>query len=254
MTDSENYSKTVINFFGISLEKEEIIDFLKQQLLLKEVCQKIIFQKIIDRVARERKITVMPEEIEAEANNIRYEKRLEKASDTIAWLDEQIITSDDWEAGIYHRLIAQKLAVNLFDKEAEKFFAQHQLDFEQYILYQIVIPYEQLAWEIFYRIEEEEISFYEAAHLYDIDERRRNYCGYEGKVYRWSLKPDIAAVVLSKAVGNIIGPLQTDQGYHLLMVTEFIAAQLNETNRQEIINKLFDEWLESELNYLLNNQ
>ena len=252
MTD-RSASQGTINFSGISIETEEILDFLKREMLLKDVCQKIVSQKIIAQAAQDRSITVTPEEIQAEANNIRYEQRLEKASDAIAYLTEQMLTTDDWEAGIRTHLMAKKLAGHLFDREVEKFFAQNQLDYEQFVLYQIVVPYEQLAWEIFYRIEEEEISFYEAAHLYDIDERRRNFCGYEGKLYRWSLKPDIAAVVMSKPVGNIIGPIQTDQGYHLLMVAEYIPAQLTSTNRQEIVNRLFEEWLESELNYLLNS-
>lgn len=253
MTNSEANQRAIVNFSGISIDSEEIIDFLKREMLLKEVCQKIVSQQIIDRAAQEKDISVTPEEIQAEANDIRYEKRLEKASDALAWLTEQMVTTDDWEAGIRTRLMSQKLAGELFDREAERYFAQHQLDYEQFVLYQIVVPYEQLAWEIFYRIEEEEISFYEAAHLYDIDERRRNYCGYEGKLYRWSLKPDIAAVVLSKPVSNIIGPLKTDQGYHLLLVTEFIPAQLNATSRQEIVNRLFEEWLEGELNHRLHS-
>lgn len=253
MTDDEENQGTTINFSGISIETEEVIDFLKQELLLKDICQKIVSQKIIAQAVQERNITISSEEIQAETNNIRYEQRLEKVSDTLAWLAEQMVTTDDWEAGIRNRLLAQKLAEFLFDKEAEKFFAQNQLDYEQFVLYQIVVPYEQLAWEIFYRIEEEEISFYEAAHLYDIDQRRKNYCGYEGKLYRWNLKPDIAAVVMSKPVGNIIGPIQTDQGFHLLMIAEFIAAELNSTTRQEIVNRLFEEWLESELNYLLHS-
>ncbi|MBF2022106.1 MAG: peptidylprolyl isomerase [Hydrococcus sp. C42_A2020_068] len=252
MTDSEASQRRIINFSGVSITPEEIVDFLKHEMLLKDLCQKLVSQKIIAQAAKDRGVTVTPEEIQAEANDIRYEKRLEKASDALAWLTEQMITTDDWETGIRTRLLAQKLAEHLFDKEVEKFFAQNQLDFEQFVLYQIVVPYEQLAWEIYYRVEEEEISFYEAAHLYDIDEQRRNYCGYEGKLYRWSLKPDIAAVVMSKPVGNIIGPLKTDRGYHLLMVTEFIPAELNSASRQEIIDKLFEEWLESELNYLLN--
>ncbi|MFM7424755.1 MAG: hypothetical protein ACKO7W_07170 [Elainella sp.] len=37
----------------------------------------------------------------------------------------------------------------------------------------------------------------------------------------------------------------------LLMVEEFISAELTPEIRQEIIQRLFREWLESELNYLI---
>ncbi|MDJ0577443.1 MAG: peptidylprolyl isomerase [Xenococcaceae cyanobacterium MO_234.B1] len=245
---------TNINFCGINIEPEEIVDFLKQEMRLKEVCQKILYQQIIERVAQEKKIIVTSEEIQAEADKTRQEKRLEKASDAIAWLTDQIVTADDWEKEIHARLLTQKLAHHLFDKEVEKFFAQNRLDFDQFILYQIVVSNERLAQELFYQLEEEEISFYEAAHLYDLDEKRRYLCGYEGKLYRRSLKPDIAAVVFGAAEREIVGPLKTEQGYHLFMIQEFIEAELTPQKRQEIIDNLFKEWLVSELNYLIHNQ
>ena len=246
---------TMIDFCGIPIESEEIVDFLKREMLLKDICQKIVSQKIIEKATAERGITVTPEEIQTEADSIRYGKRLEKASDTLAWLVDQMVTSDEWEKGIGDRLLAQKLAEHLFDKEVEKYFAQNRLDFDQFILYQIAVPYEKLAQEIFYQIEEEEISFYEAAHLYDIDEKRRYLCGYEGKVHRWNFKPDIAAVIFRTpiSVGEILGPLKTEQGYHLFMIEEFIQTELTPQRRQEIIDRLFKEWIESELNYALHN-
>ena len=244
----------MIDFCGIPIEPEEIVDFLKRDMLLKEVCQKIASQKNIEKAAAERDITVTPEEIQTEADSIRHRKHLEKASDTLNWLEEQIVTVEDWEAGIGDRLLAKKLSEHLFEGEVEKYFAQHRLDFEQFILYQIVIPYERLAQEIFYQIEEEEISFYEAAHLYDIDERRRLQCGYQGKVNYRSLKADIAAVVFAASKGEVVGPLSTEQGYHLFMIEEVIPAELTPKKREEILNKLFQDWLEGELTHLLYHQ
>lgn len=237
-----------------SVDLDEIIEFLKKDIQYKDVCQKIIEQKVINQAAQERGLTVTTEEIQADANRLRREKRLEKASDTLAWLAEQMITPEDWELGIRDRLLAQKLAEHIFAKDVEKFFAQNRLDFEQILLYQIIVPDEKLAQELFYQIEDEEISFYEAAHLYDLDEKRREQCGCEGKLYRWSLKPDLAAVVFSAQPGEVIGPLQTEQGHHLLMVQEFIPAELTSQRHQEILDSMFKQWLASELNYMLHNQ
>ena len=246
----------MVNFLGITIEPAEIVDFLKREMLLKEICQKILYQKIIEQAATERNIEISPEEIETEANSIRYGKRLEKAADTLAWLEEQMVTTEEWEAGIKTRLLAKKLAANLFDTEVESYFAQNRLDFDRFVLYQIVVPYQQLAQEIYYQIEEEEISFYEAAHLYDIDEGRRYRCGYEGKVGRWSLPPHLAEAIGNASVGNIVGPIasEEEQQYHLLMVEEFIPAELTPEKRQDIINRLFQEWLAGEFNSVVHNK
>jgi parvulin-like peptidyl-prolyl isomerase len=241
------------NLSPTSINADEIVFFLKKDMHLKTVCQKILYQKIIAQTAESRGIEVTSAEIQTEADRIRYEKRLEKAADTLAWLKEEMISPEDWEAGIGDRLLAKKVSDCLFAAEVEKHFAQTKLDFEQISLYQILVPYEKLAQELFYQIEEEEISFFEAAHLYDIDEKRRNLCGYEGKLYRWSLKPEIATAIFSAKPGEIVGPLQTEQGYHLFRVEEFIHAELTPARSKEIQDKLFKEWLSNELNYLIHN-
>ena len=242
------------NLSKASVEPDEIINFLKKDIQFKEVYQKILEQKIINQATQERGLTVTPEEIQADADRMRREKRLEKASETMAWLAEQMITPEDWEAGIRDRLLAEKLAENIFGKDVQKMFAQNRLDFEQILLYQIIVPHESIAQELCYQIEESEISFYEAAHVYDIDEKRRQQCGCEGKIYRWSLKPDIAAFVFSAQPGEVIGPLQTEQGHHLFMLQEFIPAELTPERYKEILNTMFKQWLASELNYMLHNE
>jgi parvulin-like peptidyl-prolyl isomerase len=243
----------MINFKGTMIQYDEIITSLKKNIQLKEACQEILRQKIIEQAAQERGISITAEEVQTEADKLRYEHSLVKASDTLAWLTDQLITPDEWEAGIRDRLLSKKLSELLFAKEVAKFFVEKQLDFDQVLLYRIIVPYAQLAQEISYQIQEGEISFYQAAHLYDIDERRRYHCGCEGKVYRWNLKPDIAAIVFSARIGDVIGPFTIDQTSHLLMVEEFIPAELTKVRYQEILNKIFKEWLDAELNYMLHS-
>ena len=235
------------------IESSEIIELLRQELQLKPFCQKVLQKKVIDKAAEERGLTVTSDEIQVVGDQLRREKRLEKAADTIAWLADQMISVEDLEAGICDRILSQKLAEHLFAKEVEKNFVQNKLQFDQIIFYQIVVTNLQLAREIFYEIQEGEISFFDAAHLYDIDENRRHLCGCEGKVYRWGLKPDIAVAVFSAKPGEVIRPIETSQGYHLCMVEKFLPAELTPERYQEILHNMFNEWLANEVNHLLYN-
>jgi parvulin-like peptidyl-prolyl isomerase len=241
------------DFYQPLIESSEIIKLLRKERQLKPFCQQVLQKKVIDKAAEERGLTVTPEEIQVAGDKLRRDKRLEKASDTIAWLAEQMISVEDLEAGICDRLLWQKLAEHLFDKDVEKIFVQSKLQFDQIILYQIIVANVQLAQEIFYEIQEGEISFFDAAHLYDIDETRRHLCGCEGQVYRWALKPDIAVAVFSAKPGEVIRPIETERGYHLFMVEKFIPAELTPERYQEILHNLFNEWLANEVNYLLYN-
>lgn len=243
----------MVIYKGTTIREAEIIEFLKQKMLLKDICQKILAQKVIEGAVAERGIGVTPEEVQTECDSIRYGQRLEKVSDTIAWLEEQMLTVEDWEIEITHRLHAQKLALFLFDKEVERYFAQNRLNFDRFVLYQIVVPFEPLAREIFYQIEEQEISFYEAAHIYDLSEKRKSLCGYEGIVHRWSFPPDVSASIFAEpvAIGEVLGPIKTDQGYHLFRIEQYLQAELTPQQREEIVAKLFQEWVENEISHLL---
>lgn len=251
-TAAANAVITMIDFFNIRIESEEIVSFLKREIYLRTLCERMLRQHVIDRAAQDRNIVITPHEVQAEADRQRHERRLESAADTLIWLEEELITPEDWETGIRDRLLTQKLAESLFSGEVEKYFTEHQLDFERISLYKIMVPYEQLAQELFYQIEEGEIGFYEAAHLYDLNEQRRLQCGYEGRIYRWDLPPETAAIIFGEKIGQVIGPLKVKQGYELLIAEELITAELTPEVRQEIIDTLFQGWLERELNYLLH--
>ncbi|MEL6439035.1 MAG: peptidylprolyl isomerase [Cyanobacteria bacterium J06621_8] len=245
----------MIKYKNVTIEAAEIEEHLKQQLKLKQICDDILQRRIIAKAAAVRNIMVSEQEIEAEANKIRCSLRLEKAADTLAWLDNHFLDPDSWEVGIKQNLLASKLALALFEPQVEQFFAQNRLNFEQFMVYQLVVPYEKLAQELFYQIEEEEISFYQAVHLYDIDEQRRYVCGYEGKVHRWDYPPDIAAAIFKTPIitGEVMGPIKSPQGYHLFKIEDYSPAQLTPEVRQEIIDKNFAQWLRGELNYLLHS-
>lgn len=236
------------------IDPEKVVHHLKHEVKLKAIYRDILCRQIIKKASEERGIDVESEEIQAEADRFRYDHRLESASQTFEWLEDQFLTPDDWETGIHERLLAKKLAENLFDKQVEVYFIQNKIQYDQSILYRILVPYHALAQEIFYQIEEEEISFFEAAHLYDVDEHRRLACGFEGKVSRWQLKPDIAACVFGASPRQLVGPMPSGQDFELLMVEEFIPAELTPEVRQQILNQLFDEWLDSEFNHFIYSQ
>lgn len=242
------------NVSQVLINPEEIIGFLKKDLQLKYVQQKILYRKVVERSAGERGISVTPQEIQEEADRIRRENRLEKAADTLAWLANQRISPEDWEEGIIDRLLAKKLANHLFEKDVEKVFAQNKLDYDRVLLYQIVLNSKKLAYELLYQLEEREIGFYQAAHLYDIDPERRERCGCEGKIERWSLMPAIAAAVFGHPCGEVIGPIETEQTYHLLLVEELIPAELTPERKQKIQEQMFHQWLESEVTYMLHTE
>ncbi|MEC4817863.1 MAG: peptidylprolyl isomerase [Scytonema sp. PMC 1069.18] len=245
-----NQNHSTIDFFGLSVEQIEIISYLRKNLHLKKLCEKVLYQKIVRQVARERGLIVTDGEIQAEKNRWYSEKHLQTEWDIIIWLTEEMLILEEWEEAIGDRLLFQKLSESLFNQEVETYFIQHQQDFDKILLYQLIVPYQELAQELFYQIAEREISFYEAAHLYDIDEERRERCGCEGKIYRKNVNPELAEVLFDANIGEVISPVTTTQGIHLLLIEELMPSQLTATVRQDILERIFMQWLESQLAHL----
>lgn len=242
-----NSSSTDIDIKQI--DDHDIAEFLRQTLQYNAIHQTVFSQRIITQAADDRQIIVNDDDIQKEADRQRHELRLERASDTLEWIQSQRITPEDWESGIRINLLEKKLKEALFESEIDKSFNQNRLNFDKIILYQLVVPYASLAQELFYQIEEEEISFYEAAHMYDVDENRRYRCGYEGAILRCNLPPILASALLGIPSGKLAGPVETEQGYHLLLPEKLIPAELTAEVRQEICDRLFQEWLVSEITY-----
>jgi parvulin-like peptidyl-prolyl isomerase len=245
-----NQNNNIVDFLGLSVDQVEIISYLRKNLQLKEICQKVLYQQIVRQAAQERGVIVTSSEIQAEKIRWQSEKHLQTEADIAMWLDEHMLTLEEWEDAIHDRLLFQKLSESLFNQEVEIYFVQHERDFDKILLYQLIVPYEELAQELFFQIAEREISFYEAAHLYDIDEERRDRCGCEGRIYRYDLNPELVEVIFDAIIGEVIRPTTTTQGICLLLVEEFIPSELTAILHQDILERMFRQWLESQLNNL----
>jgi parvulin-like peptidyl-prolyl isomerase len=222
---------------------------LKKQFQYQSIYQSVTANRLIKQAAFDRGLQISDLEIQMEADRYRHENGLEQAADTINWLNQEQLTPEDWEEGIRDRLTADCLSKHLFNGDIDRMFAESRSNYESVALYQLVVPYEKLAMELFYQIEESEISFYEAAHLYDIDVDRRRKCGFEGVLARWQIEPNLSSVIFGAQVQQVTEPIQRDDGYHLIWVEEFLEATLTETIRKQIMDNLFQDWVLSELNH-----
>jgi parvulin-like peptidyl-prolyl isomerase len=242
------------NLADLSLDAQEVVEFLRQNLRLPEIYQAIVEQKIIHQVALEYGITVTLPEIETEIENIRYEKTFDNPTGFVDWLSDCGATLSDLKQMLRSNLLTKKVMRSLFVDRVESVFSQDRHSFDQLVLYKIVVPYEHLAREIFYQIEEEEISFFEAAHVYDIDESRRLSCGYEGTILRHDLPSDLAEVLSTARVGELVGPFKAaNQFYELFWIDDLIYPDLTPALQSRILQQLYQNWMERHIHDYLDS-
>lgn len=231
----------------ITITNEDILSQVKLSCKIPEFVEGIINRKVIENVADQMGIKVETEELQIAADQIRLMNKLNSADDTWAWLEKHSLFIDDYEEIVYTTVISGKLATHLFADKVEPYFLQHQLDYAGVVMYEVFLDDEDLAIELFYAIKQGEMSFYDVAHKYIQDTELRRKGGYRGIVRRQELKPEISAAVFAAKPFQLLKPIVTSSGVHLILVEEIIQGELDNTLYQKIASNLFSEWLKEQI-------
>jgi parvulin-like peptidyl-prolyl isomerase len=231
----------------LSVGCKDIICQIKLSCQIPSVVERIATHKIIESTAEELGITVALEELQQAADKLRAINHLQRADETLAWLEKHCLSLDEFEEVAQISVLSSKLAKHLFTDNVEPWFIKHQLDYEQVVMYEVILDDEDLAMELFYAIAEGETSFYQVAHQYIQDTELRRRGGYRGILNRKDLKPEISAAAFAATPPQVLKPIVTSKGAHLILVEELIEPQLDETLRYKILSDLFAEWLKQQL-------
>lgn len=236
----------------ITITKEDILQQLKLSCRIPEIVEQIVNRKAIIAAAEEAGIKVDTEELQKAADLLRLTNKLTSADDTWKWLERHSLSIDDFEEIVHTNIIAGKLSQHLFADKIERYFFEHQLEFAGVVMYEVVLDDEDLAIELFYAIKEGEMSFYDVAHKYIQDVELRRKGGYLGVLNRKDLKPEISAAVFTAEPPQLLKPIVTSKGVHLILVEELIQSELNDQLHTKIFTDLFSGWLQQQIQPIEN--
>lgn len=227
----------------ITITKEDIFHQVQLSCQIPEMIEKIIERKIIISTAEEAGIEVTKEELQIASDQMRVMSQLKDAQATWAWLEQHGLSLDDFEEIVYITLISRKLINHLFTDRVEPYFYEHQLDYAGAVIYEIILDDEDEAIELYYEIQEGEITFFEAAQQYIEDTELRRKGGYRGQVNRQEMPPEVSAAVFAATSSQLLKPIITADGVYLVLVEEIIQPELDNSLRNKIMIDLFSEWL-----------
>ncbi|MEM8717851.1 MAG: peptidylprolyl isomerase [Cyanobacteria bacterium P01_G01_bin.39] len=241
--------KELIDEKSINIAIEDFLNYIKLSCKISTITEEVAKQKIIELSAKEAGINVEVSELQKAADNFRIDKQLYNTKDTWSWLEQHYLSLDDFEALVYANALTEKLAQYLFADQVDSWFYGHQLDYVAAVLYEVILEPEDLAMELFCSLQEREISFQEVARKYiqiqDLSLRRAG--GYLGIVHRQDLQPEISAAVFEASPPQILKPIKTHKGNHLILVEEIIEPTLDDELRAQIISDLFATWLNEQI-------
>lgn len=232
---------------NINITATDVWQRVKLSCKMPEIIEKILVQEIIVSISERSGIKIEPQELQKAADRFRLSHKLQNSQKTWTWLKQQYLSLDDFQELIYLNLLSNKLCEHLFLDKVESYFWEHQLEYASAALYEIVLDDEDLALKLFYAIKKGELSFSDVAYQWIQESELRRKGGYLGILEYKDLEPEIAAAVFAAAPPQILSPIVTSTGVHLIRIEEIIEPQLNETLRYKISLDLFSQWLKQEI-------
>ncbi|PAX55878.1 peptidylprolyl isomerase [Brunnivagina elsteri] len=232
---------------NLTISSYDIIHHLKLSCHVPDIVNAIASQKIIIDTAQKYAIAVTEEELQKEGDKLRLANKLVKAKDTWMWMEKHHLSLQNFEELVHTNVISRKLAQHLFANQVEAFFYQNQIEYTEVVTYEVVLNDRDLALELFYAVQEGEITFPDIARQYIENPEQRRTLGYQGSKHRNDFRPEIAAVVFAGTPQQILKPISTPKGVYLIWVEDIIQPTLNEEMRQKIIQDLFNTWLHQQV-------
>jgi len=233
---------------AITISAQDILQQVKLSCQIPSVVEQIVTRKVVMDAAAEAGIKVEAEELQQAADQIRLISKLKTADETWEWLKKNCLSLDDFEEMVYTNVISGKLAQHLFGDKIEPWFVEHQLDYAGAVIYEVVLDDEDLAMELFYALQEGEMSFFEIAQQYIEDTELCRRGGYRGVVPRGEMKPEISAAVFAAKPPQVLKPIVGAKGVYLIWVEDVIQPQLDDKLRYQIGSNLFSEWINKQFN------
>ncbi len=227
--------------------QNDVLQQVKLSNQFSTVVEAIAARRIIEQHAKDLRLSSSADELQEAADSFRLKHHLVTIDQTVSWLKKHHLSLDELETQMRFTVLSAKLADHLFTPQIEHHFAEHQLNYAQVVLYEVILQNADLAYELFYAIHEQETTFTEVACHYIQEAELRRRGGYRGILKRADLKPELSAAVFTTSAPKLLKPISVGKNSHLVFVEEVIQPQLNEVLRSQILSELFETWLQKQL-------
>mgnify|MGYP002634018862 CR=1 FL=1 len=203
---------------------------------------------IVRREAALRDLSVSDSELQQAADAFRLQRGLSTAAATKAWLADRLWSVDDFEQHLEFPLLSSKLESVVGSPDAiERHFANNGRTYDRAEISHVVVADQKIADELLAQLNDDDADFGDLARLHSIDPLTARLGGRIGVTDRASLSTAIETAVFAALDGDVVGPLQTAMGWHLILVDRVIPGRLDDEISDLIRTELFQRWLDAQL-------
>lgn len=243
---------------GEAISKDELYELMVQSNG-QAALDSLISQKIVELEANKQNIQASASEVQKELDEIsNYYGGLAAFEQSLATYN---LSLEDVKKDLAVQVKLEKLMksrITVTDEEIKEYFELNRGQFvqeEQIKASHILVDSEEKAREVRQKLTEGQ-DFAALAKEYSSDTSNKDQGGDLGLVSRGQMVPEFEEAAFALAAGEISEPIQTEFGYHIIKVSEIMAAHEGtlEENQEEIRETLFNQKMESEYSSWLEEQ
>ncbi len=235
----------VLHIGDTSLTGEELLSLMRKYQLVPQLAKEMLIAAAI----KDYEITEL--EQQQAWQNFCCQQQIGSDRDLNSWLQQHRLEQQDLQALINRELQLQKFKTDKWEDQLESYFCQRKAQIDRVIFSTIRVSEVHVAEEIYLRLVSEEATFVDLAPLYSegIEAKTK---GISGPIELCKLDPIIANALITLQPHEILPPIKIGDGWLVLQLEAIVPAQLNEEMRHRLKEELFNRWVDTEVQKLLN--
>jgi putative peptide maturation system protein len=188
-------------------------------------------------------IAATADEVRRATGQFEHKAGLTSVQARNSWLQGRGWTGDDLEHEIRRQLIASKLRKQIVGGEIESYFAGHRRELDTATFVRVRFATHKEARKIANRLARSAVGLSEVAEEAIVTGAITTARSEIATVRHRDLASAYAESVFAASPGQVLGPFECSDGYHVVRVLRIAPAKLDESTREAITRILFDEWL-----------
>ncbi len=219
---------------------EEVVPLLIGYRMLPQFFREVLIEQIIS------KISCSPEEIAIATEQFAKKHQLNSEAILQTWLEFHSINTKQLVNLAVRELKIEKFKYATWEFKLESYFLTHKSSFDKVIYSLLRTTKQEIATELYFRIEAGEQSFAELARKYSTGTEAQTG-GLIGPIELSKPHPTLAKILSISKPGQLWSPIQLGEWFVILRLEKFIPAVLNDTMRQQLLNGLFESWIQEQV-------
>ncbi len=223
-----------------AIAPEKLVSLLIGYKMLPQFFREVLIDRAIS------KVSCTPEEIAIAQEQFAKKHQLNTETTLQAWLEGYGMTTEQLVALAVRELLIEKFSCATWESKLESYFLTHKSSLDKVVYSLLRTTKQEVATELYFRIESGEQTFAELAREYSQGAEAQTG-GLLGPIELTQPHPTLAKMLSISQIGQLWSPIQLGEWFVILRLEKFIPAVLNDVMRQQLLNSLFEGWVQEQV-------